>query len=115
MDNSVIRCPTLHPCRIYCDGDDLLRGTDIYSVQGFHTVNITATSYQMRWCFRAGTMWCTDGFTSSCPMTTDQKPPLQCSSLSDEKTCDHYTLPPVHAPSTHPSTNPTLNPSANPT
>ena len=125
MGYSAIHCPennflpsfgqTL--CEINCDGNDIMRQSSIYSVQGFSTVDITSIAYPDDggdlWCYRAGRMNCGSNYSLSCVMTS--VPPFECNTA--EPICENYTLTyaPTHLQTEPPTTSPTNTPSEDPT
>eukprot|EP01083_Nonionella_stella_P287975 980238_1 len=121
MNYANIYCPSNGPftsnneiaCSVNCDGDDLLRFTQIYAVEGFNDVNIVSTSYDRSWCYRAGDIHCKSNFSSTCVMTNDLAAVFECASASSDKTCDNYivSLSPTLHP-IQPTDNPTNNPSS---
>eukprot|EP01084_Bolivina_argentea_P067282 122553_1 len=103
--------PSLAPCQITCDGDDLIRQSQIYAVAGFNDLHITSTFYTTSWCIRAATVHCTPNFAANCSMTNFE--PFQCQqhvNQNTDTTCDTYTYSPTSftlEPTPKPTNNPT--------
>lgn len=137
MYNGIIYCPSNGPttpsddppCHIHCDGDDLMRYTKIYAVEGFKDMYFNAMHYDELWCYRAGSMYCTENYGSYCPMSNDDdEHPFDCQRRNGvDRTCSNVTLshsptvspipslPPTNAPTISPTNHPTLSPTKSPT
>lgn len=111
MDEAQIYCPintesTEKPlCNIHCDGNDLMPRVEIYALHGFDDISIQTISYQDT-CHAGISIYCGDGFTSTCIMTDEY--PYRCSSSekSQDTTCDPTRIETI-SPSMNPSGIPT--------
>eukprot|EP01084_Bolivina_argentea_P123833 219443_1 len=126
MRYAKIYCPDNGPyasnqpksCHINCDGDDLMKWAEIFAVEGFNDITISATNYSNKWCYRGGTMNCKQDFSSNCPIFDQPNDNgWECSSNQNtDFICNTHTI--THSPTispTIPTISPSINPSTTPT
>ena len=108
------------PCHIYCDGDDLMRYLQIYTIGGLNDVLIQTIHYQRDWCIRNADLHCIKGFNNfSCALSNYS--PYQCAdkpNIPNDQTCEQISIKPTISPSNSPtnqlkiSLEPSISPSS---
>eukprot|EP00486_Rosalina_sp_Unknown_P005354 CAMPEP_0201574796 /NCGR_PEP_ID=MMETSP0190_2-20130828/19524_1 /ASSEMBLY_ACC=CAM_ASM_000263 /TAXON_ID=37353 /ORGANISM="Rosalina sp." /LENGTH=245 /DNA_ID=CAMNT_0048003545 /DNA_START=200 /DNA_END=937 /DNA_ORIENTATION=- len=89
-------------CLINCDGNDLMRRTSIYAMNGFNDIVINSKHYpSSNWCYRSGQMQCDPQYTTVCDMNTEE--PFQCTDATNP--CNPIT---TKSPTYEPTLEPTL-------
>lgn len=120
MGNGNIYCPIFNinqtnnispNCLINCDGNDLMKKTTIYAIDGFSSdIMINSNHYSSNWCYRSGQMQCDPNYSTSCSMNNN--PPFQCVDATNP--CNPITtISPTIEPTVNPSMEPTLEPTLN--